>query len=294
MDGIARMGVLRVAAPDIDTSLPRRCEALAGLVAMILATRQPFGDVLARTMRTRSMGLQTELLWACMPPRTVGTAAVISSAVPEPAYDVGGDAYEDSPAGDVRHLTLPDAMGHDLASGGRSAAAPAPAAPAGAPTAASTTSRWRSPAPWTLDPGTVAGLRDRRPRHRHRPTGADRRGHPAPLLIRDRRIVTGALNGTLHPPLGLTGYGVGPPPVHTAQLRPGDQLLLFAHGVTDARPATGEPFGERHLADIVVHALTEGLPAPEALRSLIQHIRQPSYPRVCSSRPTPGRWFLAA
>lgn len=52
-------------------------------------------------MRTRSMGLQTELLWAFMPPRTIGTAAVISSAVLEPAYDVGGDAYDHSPAGDA-------------------------------------------------------------------------------------------------------------------------------------------------------------------------------------------------
>ncbi|WP_260605180.1 PP2C family protein-serine/threonine phosphatase [Streptomyces sp. WAC01280] len=75
---------------------------------------------------------------------------------------------------------------------------------------------------------------------------------PPPLLIRDRRIVTGALNGTLRPPLGPTGYGVGPPPVHTAQLRPGDRLLLFTDGVTDAHPATGELFGERRRADIVV------------------------------------------
>ncbi|WP_426362121.1 hypothetical protein [Streptomyces sp. E-08] len=71
MDGIARMDVLRVTAPDIDTSLPHRREALVGPVAMLLATRQPFGDILARgPMRTRSMGLQTELLWAFMPPRT--------------------------------------------------------------------------------------------------------------------------------------------------------------------------------------------------------------------------------
>ncbi|MFI9748396.1 hypothetical protein [Streptomyces sp. NPDC052494] len=103
------------------------------------------------------MGLQTELQWAFMPPRIIGTAAVIPSAVLEPAYDVGGDAYDHSPAGDVRHLTLPDAMGHDLASGGRSAAALAPAAPPGAPTAVSTRSRWRSTAPWS--PGSRNGCR---------------------------------------------------------------------------------------------------------------------------------------
>ncbi|MEU2245123.1 PP2C family protein-serine/threonine phosphatase [Streptomyces sp. NPDC018338] len=117
---------------------------------------------------------------------------------------------------------------------------------------------------------------------------------PPPLLIRDRRIVTGALNGTLRPPLGLTGYGVGPPPVHTAQLRPGDRLLHFTDGVTDARRATGELFLRAAPGRHRRPSLTEGLPAPEALRRLIQHIRQPSCPRVCSSRPTPGRWYLAA
>ncbi|MFD3663690.1 hypothetical protein ACFWVF_24435 [Streptomyces sp. NPDC058659] len=50
---------------------------------MILATQQPFGDVLARTVRTRSMGLRAELLWAFMPPRTIGTAAV----TPAPSWN---------------------------------------------------------------------------------------------------------------------------------------------------------------------------------------------------------------
>ncbi|MFB7353098.1 hypothetical protein [Streptomyces gardneri] len=113
--------------------LLHQCEALAGLVAMILATRQPFSDVPARTMRTRSMSLQD-----C--------------------------------------------------------------------------------------------------------------GHPAPLLIRGRRIVAGTLDSPVRRP-------------HSS-IRP------------SRSPATG---------------CSKGLPAPEALRCLIQHIRQPSCSRVCSSRPTPGR-----
>ncbi|MFD0366741.1 PP2C family protein-serine/threonine phosphatase [Streptomyces sp. NPDC127114] len=273
VDGIGRVGVLRVTAPEIDASLLHRCEALAGLVAMILATKQPFSDVLTRTVRTRSMSLQAELLWAFMPPRTIGTAAVTSSAVLEPAYDIGGDAYDHSLAGDLLHLTLLDAMGHDLASGGCSAAALAACrstrrAGGGLDDIAAeidrTLERWIPDRLLTCvigDLDTTTGRLE-----------WINCGHPAPLLIRDRRIVTGALDRPPHPPLGLTGYDVGPPPVHTAQLQPGDRLLLFTDGVTDARSATGELFGERRLADIVVRALTEGLPAPEALRRLIQHI----------------------
>ncbi|MFF9340670.1 SpoIIE family protein phosphatase [Streptomyces sp. NPDC014773] len=72
--------------------------------------------------------------------------------------------------------------------------------------------------------------------------------------------------------LGLTGYGIPPPPAHTAHPQPGDRLLFFTDGLTDARSATGELFGEEHLPDIAVRVLADGLPSPEALRRLIQQI----------------------
>ncbi|MFD6244537.1 PP2C family protein-serine/threonine phosphatase [Streptomyces roseolus] len=273
VDGIGRMGVLRVTAPDIDAPLLRRCEALAGLVAMILATKQPFGDVLALTMRTRPMSLQAELLWAFLPPRTIGTAAVTSSAVLEPAYDAGGDAYDHSLAGDLLHVTLLDAMGHDLASGGCSAAALAACRStrrAGGGLHDITAEIDRTLERWIPERLLTCVIADL-------DTATGRLewvncGHPAPLLIRDRHIVTGALERPPHPPLGLAGHGIGPPPLHSAQLEPGDRLLLFTDGVTDARSSVGELFGEARLADIVVRALAEGLPAPEALRRLVQHL----------------------
>ncbi|SEE18304.1 Stage II sporulation protein E (SpoIIE) [Streptomyces sp. TLI_105] len=273
VDGIGRVGVLRVTAPELDASLLHRCEALADLVAMILAAKQPYSDLLARTLRTRPMSLQSELLWAFLPPRTIGTAAVTSSAVLEPAYEVGGDAYDHSLAGEVLHLTLLDAMGHDLASGGCSAAALAACRStrrAGgrlddiAVEIDRTLDRWIPERLLTCviaDLDTTTGRLD-----------WINCGHPPPLLIRDRRVVTGALGRTPHPPLGLTGYDVPPPHVHSTHLQPGDRLLLFTDGVTDARSATGELFGEQRLADAVVRALTDGLPAPEALRRLIQQI----------------------
>lgn len=273
VDGIGRVGVLRVTAPELDASLLHRCEALADLVAMILAAMQPYSDLLARTMRTRPMSLQAELLWAFLPPRTIGTAAVTSSALLEPAYEVGGDAYDHSLAGEALHLTLLDAMGHDLASGACSATALAACRSARrsggrlddiAVEIDRALDRW---IPGRLLTCVIANL----------DTTTGRLdwincGHPPPLLIRDRRVVTGALDRTPHPPLGLTGYDVPPPRVHSAHLQPGDRLLLFTDGVTDARSAAGELFGEERLADAVVRALTDGLPAPEALRRLIHQI----------------------
>ncbi|MFB7454139.1 PP2C family protein-serine/threonine phosphatase [Streptomyces sp. NPDC056194] len=273
VDGIGRLGVLRVTAPDLDASLLHRCEALAGLVALILATKQPYSDLLAATMRTRPMSLQAELLWAFVPPRTIGTSAVTSSALLEPAYEVGGDAYDHSLAGEVLHLALLDAMGHDLASGGCSAVALAACRStrrAGgqlvdvAEEIGRTLDRWIPERLLTCvlaDLDTTTGRLD-----------WINCGHPAPLLIRDGHVVTGALDRTVHPPLGLTGYDIPAPALHSTHLQPGDRLLLFTDGVTEARSSAGELFGEQRLADAVVRSLTAGLPAPEALRRLIQQI----------------------
>ncbi|TXS46967.1 PP2C family protein-serine/threonine phosphatase [Streptomyces sp. t39] len=273
VDGIGRLGVLRVQAPELDAPLLERCRALADLVAMVLTTKQPYSDDLARTMRTRPMSLQAELLWAFLPPRTIGTDSVTSSAVLEPAYEAGGDAYDHSLSGGMLHLTLLDAMGHDLASGGCSAVALAACrstrrAGGGLGDIAGeidrTLEQWIPDRLLTCviaDLDTVTGRLD-----------WVNCGHPPPLLIRDRHIVTGALDGVPHLPLGLTGYDVAPPPVHTAHLEPGDRVLLTTDGVTEARSASGELFGEQRLADIVVRAMVDGFAAPEALRRLVEEI----------------------
>ncbi|MCG6499834.1 PP2C family protein-serine/threonine phosphatase [Kitasatospora sp. A2-31] len=273
VDGIERLGVLKIAAPALGAPLLERCRALASLIAMILVAKLHYSDVLARTVRSRPMALQAELLWAFVPPRTIGTTAVTSSAVLEPAYEVGGDAFDHTLAGTHLHLTLLDAMGHDLASGGCSAVALAACrstrrAGGGLTDIAEqidrTLARWIPDRLLTCviaDLDTVTGRFD-----------WINCGHLAPLLIRDGRIVTGALDRHPHLPLGLGDTGLPPPQVHTLRLQPGDRVLTFTDGVTEARSATGELFGENRLADTVVRAMADGLPAPEALRRLIQRI----------------------
>ncbi|MBW8801433.1 MAG: hypothetical protein JF597_50215 [Streptomyces sp.] len=50
-------------------------------------------------------------------PRAPGTDKVTSSAVLEPAYEVGGDAFDHGLDDGRRHRIVVDAMGHDLAGG---------------------------------------------------------------------------------------------------------------------------------------------------------------------------------
>ncbi|GJF32518.1 hypothetical protein KNE206_52180 [Kitasatospora sp. NE20-6] len=276
VDGIERIGVLRVGftgPAGTPTGTPvgllrERARALASLVTLILVSKGTIGDVIVRTVRTRPMTLQAELLWAFVPPRTIGTRHVTSSAVLEPAYDVAGDAFDHTLAGDTLHLAVVDAMGHDLASGGASAAAlaacrstrRADGSLADITEAIDTTlTRWipdRLLTAVLADLDTITG----------RLTWVNC-GHPPPLLIREGRVVPGALERAAHLPLGIGEHR--PAPVHRARLQPGDRVLIHTDGVTEARSAAGDLFGEQRLVDSVVRTTAAGDPAPEALRRLV-------------------------
>ncbi|RKE17328.1 PP2C family protein-serine/threonine phosphatase [Streptomyces sp. TLI_171] len=274
VDGIGRLGVLRVAAPRLDEALLARARALASATALLIATKTTFSDPLVNAGRRRPVTLQAELVWAFVPPRTIGTHQVTSSAVLEPAYDIGGDAFDHSLSEHALHLTLVDAMGHDLASGGCSAVALAACRSTRreggsladiARAIDSALTRW---IPERLLTCVIADL----------DTDTGRLswincGHPTPLLIRRGRIVDHALERSPHPPLGLpVGLPRTVPPIHTARLEPGDRILIHSDGVTEGRDRAGLAFGEQHLVDTVVRAMADGLPAPEALRRLVQRI----------------------
>ena len=270
VDGIERIGVLRVCAYTSPGPLLDRARALASLVTLLVVSKSTFSDVLVRTVRTHPMSLQSELLWAFMPPRTIGTRHVTSSATLEPAYQVAGDAFDHSVAGDLLHLTVVDAMGHDLASGGASAVALAACRSTRradgtladiARAIDATLNRW---IPDRLLTAVIADL--------DTATGQlswVNCGHPPPLLIRGGRVVPGALEREPHLPLGLA-TDQQPVPVHQARLQPGDRVLVHTDGVTEARSTDGDLFGEQRLIDSVVRAAATGESAPEVLRRLMR------------------------
>ncbi|MFF3072256.1 PP2C family protein-serine/threonine phosphatase [Kitasatospora sp. NPDC057904] len=273
VDGIERIGVLRVEARTGEPEEAGRWEALAALVALLVVSKTAFSDVIVRTTRDRPMSLQAELLWAFLPPRTIGTRTVTSSAVLEPAYDVGGDAFDHSVVGGRLHLSVFDAMGHDLASGGASSVALAACRStrrAGGDLAAIARAIDRTLGRWIPDRLLTAVVADL-----DAATGElawINCGHPAPLLIRGRHVVAGALERPAELPLGLGFHDRGPQPVHHIRLQPGDRVLVYTDGVTDARSPSGETFGEERLTDALVRHMASGEPAPEALRHLIHSL----------------------
>ena len=273
VDGIARIGVLQIVADQITSAILDGATQLAAVTALTVVSKSGFSDLLSRATRRRTMTTAAEMVWAFLPPRTLGTDKVTSTAVLEPAYDVGGDAFDHGLDDGRLHLTVVDAMGHDLAAGLASAVA----------LAGCRATRRAG--------GTLSDIADSidEDLHRWRPGGLltgvfayldldtghlswINAGHPPPLLIRAHHVVAGALEAHGELPLGL-GPGYQPSrTVHQAQLQPGDRILIHTDGVTEARSATGRQFGENQLVDFVTRALAAGEPAPEAMRRLIHAI----------------------
>ena len=94
-----------------------------------------------------------------------------------------------------------------------------------------------------------------------------RAGHPAPLLLRGNKVVKTLLgDGGLPLGLGSPGDEAEEP------LEPGDQVVFFTDGVTEARSPGGTFFGTDRLADLVSRASAGGQPPPETLRRLLHSI----------------------
>ncbi|MDT0609311.1 PP2C family protein-serine/threonine phosphatase [Streptomyces lancefieldiae] len=274
LDGAERLGVLAVHASALTGATLTRSRALASLLAIMISSKRAFEDSLVRHTRTEQMRLPSEMLRAFLPPRTIGNAHVVSTAVLEPAYEIGGDAFDHSLTRTTLHVAVIDSMGHDLASGLTSAVALAACRNArrnGADLPELVESVDDALARWLPDrycTAVIAQLEFE--------TGLLRWsncGHPAPLLIRGEQLLVDALAREADPPMGVP-VRLSPEPrrTHETRLEPGDRVLLYTDGVTEAHTREEKLFGLERFADYVIRATAGGELAPEALRRLIHSI----------------------
>ncbi|MEU3934869.1 PP2C family protein-serine/threonine phosphatase [Streptomyces sp. NPDC029044] len=274
LDGAERLGVLAVLSPSLTPAVLRRGRALATLLAMMITSKRAYKDSFVRRTRTEPMRLPAEMLRAFLPPRTIGTAHVVSTAVLEPAYEIGGDAFDHSLTETVLHATVLDAMGHNLASGLTTAVALAACRNArrtGADLPELVECVDNALAHWLPDQfctGVLAQL--------DLASGVLRWsncGHPTPLLIRDQRLHTDAMLREPDPPMGQPSLLTGRQrQTHEIALKPGDRVLMYTDGVTEARTGDGGEFGLEQFADYIIRAMAGGELAPETLRRLIHSI----------------------
>jgi serine phosphatase RsbU (regulator of sigma subunit) len=277
VDGTERLGVLSLDVADVRKTMLDHYRALASLVAIMVMAKASHSDTYAQAQREREMALQAELIWAFLAPRTFATDRVLVSATVEPAYEAGGDAFDYALLGDRLHISIFDALGHDLSAGLLASVG-----------IASCRSTRRAG-------GSLTDIAARADQAIAGFFGDDRfvtallceldlatglftwvpRGHPPPLLIRGRTVKE--LARPAQPPLGLSGLSAhrgGGSQDNTAsavcaeRLEPRDRVLLYTDGVTEGRAADGTPFGLQRLADFIIRHSSSLLPVPETMRRL--------------------------
>ncbi|MFE0764201.1 PP2C family protein-serine/threonine phosphatase [Streptomyces smyrnaeus] len=271
LNGSERIGVLRIDSDQTPEQTAPLLQRLASLVTLLLLSVEPQSDSFARLTRRQPMTVAAELQWNLMPPRALINTQVTLSAALEPAYQVAGDAFDYALADHTVHLEIFDAMGHDVAAGLTANLAVAACRNArrqnlGLAATGAFVERvlieQLGPEPYCtallLDLDTTTGQ-----------LTWINHGHHPPVVIRD-----GAWSGLLScPPAHPLGTDLGiEATLCREQLRPGDRLVLYTDGITEARDPRGEEFGLERFMDFIMTHNAEGLPIPETLRRLVRSV----------------------
>lgn len=270
VDGTNRLGVLELATDGLDDDARERYRTFAAVAAAKLNARAQYTDHFMRIRRRRAMSLAGELQWHLLPPGSFSTAQASVAGILEPAYNIGGDAFDHASRGGMLEFAIFDAVGHDLDASivcSLTVGAYRNKRRAGGSlqeiasfidetlAAKFSAARFATAQLGQLDlaTGTLRIINA---------------GHPLPLLFRNDGYV-GPLECPPCVPLGVgTAFGLAPCAPTEVQLEPGDSLLLYSDGVVEARAPSGDDFGVERLVEFVHRAIGSGLPPTECLRRL--------------------------
>ena len=272
LDGTDRVGVLAFTSENWDEHDRRLARRFAGLLADVLVTKGMYTDRFFQARRRQPMGLPAEMQWALLPPLIMTSPQVALAGILEPAYDVAGDSFDYALNDDALHVAIIDAMGHGL-----DAAVMATVA----------VSAYRHARRDDVELPDLYAAMDRAiagqfgeerfvtVQMAHLDVGSGRllwvnAGHPHPLLLRDGRMVRALDSPTTLP----VGFGGADPQVSQEDLEPGDRVLFFTDGITEAHVARGEEFGEARLIDLLEQAAQAGGSVQETVRQLSHALKR--------------------
>lgn len=268
VDGTERLGVVELVFDEGAAVDELEVAAFVRLLGELILTKGAYGDFFDLARRRKPLTVAAELLWQLLPPLTFGTEELVISAFFLPTADLGGDAFDYSVDERTAQVGIFDAMGHDLQAGLMATTAVA---------------AYRNGRRNRLD---LVGSAHHVHHHITQHFGSNQfvtgillsleiatgrltccvAGHPPPLLLRNGRVVK-----TLSQETGMPfGIGACSTP-YEEQLEPGDRVLLYTDGVTEARAASGEPFGLEQLVNLVARTASAA-PPPETMRRLMQAI----------------------
>ncbi|MBB5957978.1 hypothetical protein FHS29_004586 [Saccharothrix tamanrassetensis] len=274
LDGVERLGVLDVevdtAAALDDPELHAQCRWLSILSGHLVPQLTRYGDAVDVLRQPSPRTVSGEVIWSLLPPLTAGVDNFVVSGAIHPSYDVNGDAFDYALSETTATLIVLEAAGRDLRSALIAATALAAHRRARrtghglreqARAIDAAISRQFGDGAFATAVLAEIDLATGRLRYLNA-------GHPRPLVMREGGVVEPLTAGRI-PPLGL---GVAAPDIAEEVLRPADWLVLHTDGITGARDAHGEPFGDTGLADFLRREADEGNPPPESARRLIRTV----------------------
>ncbi|MDX3853717.1 PP2C family protein-serine/threonine phosphatase [Streptomyces sp. AK02-01A] len=249
LDGSDQVGVMCLTLDVVDDDDRRLLRRLAGLVADMIVTKDTYTDQFFRARRRAPMGVAAEIQWSLLPPLMMSCPQVEVAGILEPAYDVAGDSFDYALNDDILHVAMIDAMGHGLDA---------------ATMATVAIGAYRHARRADIDLAGMYAFMDKaiadqfgpdhfvtaQMMHLNIATGLLQwvnAGHPAPLLIRDHRVVQQLESPTTLP----VGFGGDDPQVSEQLLRRGDRVLCFTDGLIEEHEAGAAQFGEGQLIDCV-------------------------------------------
>ena len=271
VEGSDHTGVVALTVPAVSDELLRTFEELGILAGYLIAVHTRCTDLYTLYRRRRSMSLAASMQWDLLPPLVLKAGNVAIAGLVQPAYDVGGDCFDYSVNGAFVDVAIIDSMGHGLG-----AARIASLAMGcyrhdrreGQTLAVMHRHLGSTIASQYTDCSFATGVLARL----ELDTGAltwTNAGHPPPLLIRDRQVIR-ELDCKPTPPWGI---GTDDPFVATESLEPGDCLLLYTDGVTEARTSEGDFFGLERLVDLTNRHASLLLTPEALLRQLVRDVR---------------------
>ena len=268
-----RVGVLAVTIESLDLATMEALRSIAALTGELIATKSAYGDGIALTRRSEHTSLAAEMRWALLPPTRFVSDSVSIAGSLEPAYEIAGDTFDYALNGNSLEFGILDAVGHGIEASRMANLA---------------VTSYRHSRRENLD--LIASVRaldevvadqfgDSRfvtaqlgnldlTTGRLRVVSA---GHPLPLHL-GRDGVARELECIPYLPAGL---GVNAPSSGEeldVGLEPGDAVLFYSDGVTEARTPDGEFFGPERLARRFTELAQADLPTGEVTRALVRDV----------------------
>jgi serine phosphatase RsbU (regulator of sigma subunit) len=267
-----RLGVLAITLPDWNDELDQFCIELGFAAANLLMASANYTDVAHTLRRAKRMDLAAEMQWGLLPPLSFSVNGTALSALVEPAYEVGGDAFDYAYNGGVLEFAIFDAVGHGLRS---------------ASLAGLVVGAYRHGRRLRHTLGQLAAGMDNAarvfPHQAAFVTAVLGRlqvetgvlswitcGHPQPVVVRESSCMPA--DSTVRPglPAGLGSHGSVVGTEQQISLEPGDGVLLYSDGAVEARNGAGEPFGEERLRDLLAREHRANGQPQEVVRRLVR------------------------